>query len=196
MYYKLVAGQDIFELNPGLRAVPSFNEMTDMQMKFICLMCDPSHDNPVRTLEGKNKRTKAAILSGYKLEADNKRLQQNGRDIVNGKNKTIEEGIKQFMDLHYNEKLDTYEALCVQIAEIRDFLRSKKMGDHKKMTAAINYGNKLPELVEAKMKIEQLLSLSTSIKPELDSTLTVPELTAEETTDESISILDQVMKKK
>lgn len=196
MYYKLIAGQDIFELNPGLRAVPSFNEMTDMQMKFICLMCDPSNDNPVRTLEGKNKRTKAAILAGYKLESDNKRLQQNGRDIVNGKNKTIEEGFKQFNDLHYNEKLDTYESLAVQIAEIRDFLKSKKMGDHKKMTAAINLGVKLPELVEAKMKIENLLNLTTSMKPELDSALTVPELIAEETADESTSILDQVMKRK
>lgn len=203
MYYKLVAGQEFFELNPGVRAVPIFKDLTDMQMKYICLLCDLSHDNPVRTLEGKNKREKAAMLAGYKMEVGGKRLEKNGREIIGGLNKNIENGIIEFKRLHFDEKTDMKESLGAQIAEIRDFMKSNKGNDPKKMKAAIDLGIRLPELVEAKLKIERLLEVVTTQKPELDLTYTTADIETtedfgpkDEKEDHQLSTLDKFMQRR
>ena len=202
MYYKLVSGVDFFELNPGLLAVAGFKDLTDMQMKYICLVCDPSHDNPVRTLQGKTKKEKAVLLAGYKLEPDGKRLSKNARDIIDGKIKNIEDGLQTFKSLHYDEKTDTYESVTNQIGEIRDFLKLKKDNDPRKLKQAIQLGRDLPELIEAKQKLEHLLNIVTTLKPELDSTYTIAdvpealELPTPTEGEDQQSILDQFMKTK
>ena len=193
MYYKLVAGVDIFELNPGLRAVPKFKDLTDLQMKYICLMLDPSFDNPVRTLIGKQRREKAAILAGYSLEPDNKRLNKSGRDVIDGNIKSINEGIEEFKKLHYDEKLETIECFNNQIAEIRDFLNEKKK-DPKQIKQGLDLGNMLPELLESRKKAEEILNVTTNQKPELGETFTVADLPDED--NQELSLLDQVMQNK
>lgn len=199
MYYKLVSGKDIFELNPGLRAVPSFNEMTDMQMKYICLVCDPSNDNPVRTLQGRARREKAAALAGYKLEPDGKRLAKQARDIVDGKNKYIEVGISNFKALHYDERTDTYESVVNQIGQIRDFLKSNMDNNPTKLKQALKLGVELPELIEAKQKLEVILNVNQSMKPELDDySPMITELPPQDestasSSDQELSTLDRFM---
>lgn len=193
MYYKLVAGEDVFESNPGLKAVPGFNGLTDTQMKFVCLMCDPSQDNPIRTLQGRQKREKAALLAGYRMEPDGKRLDRNARDVADGKVRSIEEGINLFKSLHYDENIDTHESMVFQINEIRDYLKSKKNNSPVKMKQAIYLGAKLPELVEARQKIEKLLNINTTIKPELGATFTAVDVTEDPDKPESssMSLLDR-----
>lgn len=199
MYYKLIAGQDFFELNPGLRVVPAFKDLTDMQMKYICLVCDPSHDNPVRTLQGKTKREKAAVLAGYKLETDGKRLAKQGREIVDGKNRNIEAGIVNFKALHYDEKTDTYESINNQIGQIRDFLKSKQE-DPIQLKRGLLLGAQLPELVEAKQKLERLLGVNQNNTPQLEETFTTADFQMEEpeevTDNQPQSILDRFMMNK
>jgi hypothetical protein len=194
MYYRIVAGENIFDLNPGLRAVPLFKDMTDMQMKYVCFVCDPSHDNPVKTLQGKARKEQAAILAGYKLENTGKRLDKQGRDIIAGSNHTIENAIIEFKKLHYDDKTDLYEALVNQIGEIRDFMKERK-GDPKKLRQALDLGVKLPSLVEAKQKIEQLLNVETTIQPILGSKVeSMPQIPVEEeSTEEGQSVLDKFM---
>lgn len=196
MYYRLIAGQDIFELNPGLRAVPLFKDLTDMQMKYVCLVCDPSHDNPVKTLQGKERREQSARLAGYKIEVARNRLDKQGRDIVAGHNDSIENGIIEFKKLHYDDRIDLYETLVNQIGEIRDFMKERK-GDPKKLRQALDLGVKLPGLVEAKQKIEQLLNVETTIKPQLDGEAQVVTQPNSESSDadEELSTLDAYMLK-
>ncbi len=200
MYYRIVAGEDIFDLNPGLRAVPVFKDMTDMQMKFVCFVCDPSFDNPVRTLIGRIRRERSAELAGYKLESSQKRLEKNGRDVVAGNVPSLENAIAEFKRLHYDEKTDTYETLSNQIGEIQDFMKSRKGGDAKKLKAALDLGVKLPALVEAKQKIEQLLSVETTIKPIFGKNNEVlpniPIVEEEEVGDQPQSILDRFHNKR
>lgn len=199
MYYRIVAGEDIFILNPGLRAVPVFKDMTDMQMKYICFVCDPSYDNPVRTLIGRARREQSAILAGYKLEASQKRLEKNGREIVSGHVASVENAIAVFKNLHYDEKTDTYETLSNQIGEIQDFMKTRKVGDPKKLKQALELGVKLPSLVEAKQKIEHLLSVETTIKPVLGNekvVIDIPVVEEEEVGDEPQSILDRYHNKR
>jgi len=176
MIYKLITGQDPFELNPGLRAVDKYSKLTDRQMFFVCLVCDPSKDNPVKTLSGKERRERAAILAGYKFESDGKRLDKNGREIVAGNIASVEAAIEEFKKNHYNEREKNKEALRKQIAEIRDFLSSDKkipvtnnkgimldkegkeiwVVDQKALKLAAELGERLPNLEEALNKLEAL----------------------------------------
>jgi hypothetical protein len=175
MLYKIRQAFDIFEDNPGLRAVEAYNKLTDRQMKVVLLVCDPSKDNPIKTLSGKERRERACVLAGYPLE-DGKRLAKNARDIVDGKVASIETAIEVFKKNHYNEREKNKEALRKQIAEIRDFLESDKklpilgkngpvldsegnmltVVDQKGLKLAAELGERLPNLEEALEKLEAL----------------------------------------
>lgn len=175
MLYKIVHDKDIFELNPGLRAVEAYSKLTDKQMKFVLLLCDPSKDSPIKTLTGRERRERAAILSGYKYEPDGKRLDRNARAVVDGKVESIELAVNEFKKNHYNQTQHNREALKKQIAEIREFLESDKRvpllekgkvvldksgkeiytTDQKALKLAVELGVKLPELEEALSKLQE-----------------------------------------
>lgn len=126
MIYKLRQNEDIFELNDGLMAVKEFSILDSRQMFFVCLVCDPSRDNPVGTLSGRQRREQAARIAGYRLEADGKRLDKNGRNAVTGKIPSIEVAIDKFKELHYNQRQRSIDSTKKQISEIQDFLESDK----------------------------------------------------------------------
>ena len=171
--YKLRQGADVFELNDGLMAVEEFAKLESRQMFFVCLCADPSRDNPVGTLSGRERREQAARIAGYKMEADGRRLDKNGRLAVTGQIKSIETAIERFKELHYNERQRSIEALKKQISEIRDFLEADKkiplihkgkivvdasgeevsITDQKALKLAVELGQQLPELEEALDKL-------------------------------------------
>jgi hypothetical protein len=174
MLYKLIQGQDVFELNPGLRAVEAYNKLTSQQMFFVLLVVDPSKDNPIKTLSGKERRERAAILAGYKYEADGKRLDKNARNIAYGKIPSVEEAIEEFKRNHYNSHTRSIEAVKRQITEIQEYLESDKkvpmiangkiildkkgeekyVSDPKALKYAIEVGKQLPDLEKALQELE------------------------------------------
>lgn len=126
MIYKLRQGHDVFEDNPGLMAVTEFSILESRQMFYVCLVCDPSRDNPVGTLAGRVRREQAARIAGFRMESDGKRLDKNGRDTVTGKRASVEVAIERFKELHYNQRQRSIDSTKKQITEIQDFLESDK----------------------------------------------------------------------
>jgi hypothetical protein len=171
MIYKLIHNIDIFESNPGLRAVEEFQKLTDKQMKFTILVVDPSYDNPVRTLQGKDKREKAALLAGYLREKDGKRLDKNARSVVAGEVLSIEKAIEKMKELVFDEKTDTLITTKELIEKNKSFIRDldpKSETYGKDLALANKFQKELPELIEAALKIESLLNVSLNQKPEFD----------------------------
>jgi hypothetical protein len=175
MIYKIRQGADIFELNPGLMIVPEFGELDSRQMTFVCLIADPSHDNPVGTLAGRERREQAARYAGYKLEKDGKRLDKNGRLAVTGKVASIERAVEQFKASHYNERHHMIAAFKRQIVEAREVLNMEKITlkldedgvpmksqsgeqlytvDMELMAFALKLGKELPTLVDNLEKLQ------------------------------------------
>lgn len=174
MLYKLKSGVDPKTLNPGLEAVEAFNKLTDQQLFFVLILCDPSKDNPIKTLTGRERRERAAILAGYKLEPNGKRLARNGRSLVYGEVRAVEEAIEEYKRNNYNQVHHSKEALRKQIVEIRDFLESDKriplldkgkiildkngkeiyITDQKGLKLAVELGIQLPNLEEALKRLE------------------------------------------
>lgn len=176
MLFKVRQGVDVFEDNPGLTAVEQYAKLTDQQMKAVILICDPSKDNPIRSLSGRARRERAAIIAGYKMEPDGKRLDKNGRNVVYGQVPSIEHAIEEFKKNHYDEKQHSIDALKQQIAELREFLVSDKrvpltdkkglvlnsqgkeiyITDLKALKMAVELGPKIADLEEALDKLESL----------------------------------------
>jgi hypothetical protein len=210
MLYKIIAnGPDVFELNPGLLSVPAYKELTEDSrwMIYVILVCDQSPDNPIRTLPEKQRKERAIIIAGYPKEgnAPNK----NARNIIAGNHKRIEEAIAEFKRNHYDENQANLESIINQIAETREFLNSEKkvyliskgqivldrngkevmVVDDKKLELAMKLGKQLPDLVEAKQRLEALTGLEQQNKFE-GITGTVSDIAD---SDSSLSMIDQVM---
>src|SRR5688572_32345531 len=94
MLYKLIHGQDVFILNPELKAIEEFEPLTDRQMRYVILATD--YKSPMRKLNAADKKTRAAMEAGYKMEKDGKRLDMNGRNLIAGKNEKVEKAIKKY----------------------------------------------------------------------------------------------------
>lgn len=156
MLFKITAGQDVFELNPGLRAVEEFVDLTDRQMKYIILSTD--YKSPFRKLSPTDKRFRAALEAGYKLEKDGKRLDMNGRNITGGKNDKVERAIKKYNILQKNEDYETILGLSKLIGDIREFnVASNKSAAE--IEKAIKFSKDLPTLIKAKREIEDILEM-------------------------------------
>jgi hypothetical protein len=105
MLFKVIAGKDIFDLNPELRAIQEFENLTSRQMLYVILAVD--YKSPFRKLAPLDRKAKAAQEAGWKMEADGKRLDMNGRNLVNGKVASVERAIKKYNMLQKNEDYET-----------------------------------------------------------------------------------------
>lgn len=190
MIYKLIAGKDPFELNEGLRAIKAYTRLSPREMFFVLLVADPSKDNPVKTLTGKQRRERAAIIAEFLLEPDGKRLDKNGRNTVDGKIEKVEQAIEEFKRNHYNEHQRNKEALKKQIGEIRDFLESDKQNDPKMLKLAVELGVKLPDLESALDKLEAMEPENNRFEGTTYTSADIPEEYFEEGGDESLNAIE------
>jgi hypothetical protein len=173
MIYKFRYDSNIFEDNPGLLAIKEFAVLEDRQMKYVTLVCDPSYDNPVRTLPEKTRKEKAIIIAGYPLE-DGKRPNKNAREIIAGNKPTIEAAISKFLELNHDEKQDTLETTKSLIETNKNYIKEvnntkedKKGKDYgKDLERANKFQKELPSLIEAQQKIEELLKIQYNQKPD------------------------------
>lgn len=211
MIYKLGRERNPFEDNPGLSLIPEFEKLTASQFLFVCLVCDPSRDNPVRTLAGRERRYKAAEIAGFRYEPDGKRLDKNARNAVYGKIPSIEAAIETFKGLHYNSKQRSIDALKQQIHETREFLTGEKripmvkqgkiivdqegkevyITDQKALKLAMEIGPRLADMEEALEKLETANKLDDTAFE--DITFTASDLDENEYEEDDIPAIEKLM---
>lgn len=213
MLFKVHHDKDFKEINPSHEAIPNLERLTSKQLMFVALVADA--ESPLRTLPDKKRREEAAKLAGYPLEADNKRLDKNGRNLVDGKVPTVEIGITTYKDLQYDEQRAMLDAVDAQIQRAIHLIQS----DHeelcmvKKVTTtkdgAVSEETKTDGVMLFKLAKESndlakslptLRESKTALleKIKKDEDVNLPDLvTPDEISDETtLSTLDQVMSKK
>lgn len=161
MHYKLKSGEDPFELNPGLLAIAQYKALTARQMFFVCLVADTDWDNPLKTLPARQRREKAALIVGFPMEAGGKRLDKNGRQLVNGQIEDVEAAIKFYQSVQFDEDQANLEAVNKQIEEARALMskdKEKLAGSDKKLMfdlaeKAVKLGKGINDLVETRDSI-------------------------------------------
>jgi len=214
-------GREFFDLNPGAEAIPEFNSRSSRQMFFVCLVADRAPDSPLRTLPEPQRRLKAAELVGFPTE-DGKRLDKNGRNVVNGKVPTVETAIAKYRELQYDPDKAELDAIDAQIQEAITMMTADKMSlcsreivksnDKTKETTKTTYvdaeaafklaetamklGARLVELKKAKNDLMALIPKSEPIMADI-ITYSAHDLDPEEmSSDGAVSTIDAFMAKK
>lgn len=205
MLYKLIEGQDCFDLNPGIRAVETYNKITSQQFFFVSLVADSDWDNPVRTLPERTKREKAAKIAGYGMEGN--RPDKNARNLINGKVDSVEKAIVTYRDLQYDEDKINLEIINTQVERTQALIRDydKKLDDDKiderfdYATKAIKLSLELAKLIKEKKELVALLQKKDPIRVAV-STFTAADVTPSENeepddSDEPLSTIDKFMQR-
>lgn len=156
MLFKVIANKDIFELNPQLKAVEEFERLTARQMTYVVLSTD--YKSPFKRLSSDEKKLQAAISAGYKLDADGKRLDTNGRNLTAGKVGSVQAAVNRYNALQKDDDYETLLSVTLLISQIRD-LNNQKDKTILELEKAVKLTMSLDKLVETKKKLEQILDM-------------------------------------
>ena len=154
MLFKVQKGKDVFELNPQLKAIGEFSELTSRQMEYVILAFD--YKTPFRKLEWQERKKQAALEAGYKLEKGGKRLDINGRNTTDGKVAGIEKARKRYEALQNDDDYESLLGLSKLIGDIRE-LNNKAQKTVQELEKAVKFSLQLPALMKAKKELEDLL---------------------------------------
>jgi hypothetical protein len=156
MLYKVIKGKSTFELNPELKAIEEFEPLTDRQMTYVILATD--YKTPFRKLSIADRKFRAALESGYKLEKDGKRLDMNGRNVTTGKSAQVEKAVRKYNVLQRDEDYETLLGLSKLISDIRELniTNNKSLTELEK---AVKFSKDLPALMKAKKELEGILEM-------------------------------------
>lgn len=176
MLFKVEHGKSTFELNPGLKAIPEFINLTDRQMDYVILSTD--YRSPFRKLAPEDKRTQAAAAAGYKYEKDGKRLDMNGRNITAGKVAVVEAAIKRYRELQRDDDYETLLSVSSLIAQIRE-LNNQRDKSAAELEKAVKMTKELVNLTNIKKELEDVLDQREDPRPDPTFELSEGELTSE-----------------
>lgn len=150
-----ISDNPIFEDNPEFSAIPEFARLTERQMRYVMLV--DYHGSPLRLMKADARRYRAALMAGYKLEKDGKRLDVNGRNVVAGKDGSIEAARKVLAEIQHDNEWELMEALNTQLEEIIKFFK-KSDKTTQELDKAVALMTKLPTILETKKKILEILN--------------------------------------
>lgn len=154
--FRLRPNVPVFEDNPELKAIPEFERLTDRQMRYVMLV--DWYRTPLRMMKLEDRKVKAALMAGYKMERGGDRLDVNARNVVDGKVANIEAARKVMKEIQFDFDRDMFEALDLQIEEIKTFLR-KPEKKTQELEKAISFAQKLPILYETRAKLKAILGM-------------------------------------
>lgn len=155
----------VMEDNPEFAAIPELAALTDRQLRYIMLV--DWYNSPLRLLKHSDRKFKAAIMVGYPLERDGKRLDMNGRNLINGKVESVESGRRVLTEIQYDAERELLNAIDAQVDQIKDFLKkpNKSVQELDKATQMIG---KLPIIMETRKKLIEILNFREEIIVEVE----------------------------
>ncbi len=145
----------IMEDNPEFSAIPEFARLTERQLRYVMLV--DFHGSPLRLMKPEDRRYRAALMAGYKLEKDGKRLDVNGRNVIQGKDGSIEAARRVLTDIQYDNEWELMGALNTQIEGIIEFFK-KPEKTMQELDKSVTLMTKLPAILETKKKILEILN--------------------------------------
>jgi hypothetical protein len=161
--FRLRLDKPVFEDNPELKILPEFARLTDRQMKYVMLV--DWYRSPLRMMKIEDRKLKAALLAGYKLEKGGDRPDVNTRNVVDGKVGTIEAARKVMKEIQFDFDQDLLDTINFQIEEIKGFLKQPDKTTQQ-LDKAIQFVQKLPALYETRVKLKAILGMREDVPVE------------------------------
>lgn len=159
----------VLEDNPEFKSIPELACLTERQLRYVMLV--DWYQSPLRLLPPEERKMRAALLAGYKLEGDGKRLDINGRNIIAGKVESVEKARKVFSEIQYDYERELIIAIDNHIHNIIKFL-NKKDKNAQELEKANNMMSKLPSILENRKKVVETLNYRDEQPLEIDQTQT------------------------
>ena len=121
MLFKITEA-DIRKDNPNIDAIPAFRDLTSKELKFLFLVYD--FDTPLKQLSLNDRKEQAAENAGYARENE-KRLHKDGRNIIAGKIKRVEEAVPVFKGMLRDIDREALEAYDTNLENYMTQMRIK-----------------------------------------------------------------------
>lgn len=183
MLFKVTKG-DFFEDNPEAKSNEKFVACTSREMKYVCLVYD--YGSPYRNMGLQERKVKALLEGGFKMERDGKRPDKYAREVMNGKWPKVQDAIKEFMGMQLDEDKELGDSINAQIKEMRDFLKRPKENEQQ-WNIAIKILEKMPKILKDRKEVfdilemrEQLNEASVSMSEEAEQPISELELLNDE----------------
>jgi len=107
-----ISSDDIRKDNSNINAIPAFEGLTSMQLKYIFLTYD--FDSPLKQLSLADRKEQACENAGYKRESV-KRMDKNARAMMSGKVATVEKAIPVFKAMLRDIDREALEAYDINL---------------------------------------------------------------------------------
>lgn len=164
MLFKVNKGRDFFEENPEARSIANFTVLTTREMQYICWVYD--YQSPFRNLKLEERKLKALLEAGFRMEKDGKRPDKYAREVMNGKIEKIQYAIREFMSLQKDEDRELADAVTIQLDEIKNFLKTPKETEGE-WRIAIQMLEKMPKLLKDRKEIFDILDMREHLNVEV-----------------------------
>lgn len=156
MIFKVEKDKDFFELNPEVKSMEKMQLCTSRDLKWICLTFD--YQTPLRNIPMDQRKEVAAKMAGFRTEKDTNRLDKNARNVINGKIERINEAVKEFMEIQYDEEQELLIGYKEQISQGIDLMKKKNKSE-KEWALSDKVVKSLPTLLSAKKELEKQLGM-------------------------------------
>lgn len=141
--------------NIEFAAVPEFERLSERQMRYVMLV--DWFGSPLRFMRLEDRKHRAAVMAGYKFESDGTRLDKNARNVLAGKDLSIEAARGVMQNIQYSSEGAIKGAIDNQIDEIVNFF-NKPDKTAVEMEKAVKMMTQLPAILETRKKIMELLN--------------------------------------
>lgn len=156
MYYRFkISDKSFFEDNPECKAIKIFRDIGDEAMKYIALTY--AYNTPLKNIDLMERKVQAMAECGIK-KTPTGRPSKLETDLLECRTDDVIAVRDKFLELQYNDALDTYESYEIQLAEFRAFMK-KPNKDEKELGRALAISKALPDFLESKKTIAESLNL-------------------------------------
>ena len=163
MIYK-VTQEDIRDTNDTVDAIAEFAVCTSRELKYVFLTYD--FDTPFRQLSFEDRRLKAAISAGYRMEKTRDYPDKTTRKLLNTGYPKVEEAIKAFKGIRRDVDLETLDSYNTQLEQFIEYSKQPKES-HKDWEVAMKINKGIFELLKLRKEIIETLDLRADFKEEL-----------------------------
>ena len=163
MIYK-VTQKDIRETNDNIDAIAAFAVCTSRELKYVFLTYD--FDTPFRQLNFEDRRLKAALEAGYRMEKTRDYPDKTTRKVLNGGYPKVEDAIMAFKGLRRDVDRETLDSYNTQLEQFIEYSKQPKES-HKDWEVAMKINKGIFELLKLRNEIIETWDLRADFNEEL-----------------------------
>lgn len=147
---------NLFVDNPELKFIPELSGLTESQIKFIIIVAD--YGSPYRRMPAIERRKRAATMAGYVTPGGHGELNKEGKSLLDGKVKEVEDAIKKYKEIQGWSELELLEGIDSQLEQFKTLMKKKTKSD-KETEIVLKVMKELPKILENRKEILEMVEV-------------------------------------